>query len=95
MLHLNQKCVSDSSVVKRLTLLARCANLVADQIPSAEVLGTDLSPIQPSWVPPNCRFIVDDAEDEWLNGDDFDMVHMRTMASVVKDVPKVLSYAYK
>src|SRR5947209_1091117 len=28
----------------------------ADQFPSAVVLGNDLSPIQPSWVPPNCSF---------------------------------------
>jgi hypothetical protein len=26
---------------------------MADQYPMAEVVGTDLSPIQPSWVPPN------------------------------------------
>ncbi|KAJ5739364.1 hypothetical protein N7533_012148 [Penicillium manginii] len=34
----------------------------ADSYPGTEVVGTDLSPIQPSWVPPNLRFIVDDAE---------------------------------
>ena len=37
----------------------------ADEFPSAEVLGTDLSPIQPSWVPPNLSFLVDDVESEW------------------------------
>ena len=68
---------------------------MADSLPSAEVLGIDLSPIQPQWVPPNCKFLVDDAEEEWLNGNNFDMVHMRTMASTLKDVPKVLSHAYK
>ena len=30
----------------------------ADQFPSASVIGTDLSPIQPSWVPPNLQFQV-------------------------------------
>jgi methylase of polypeptide subunit release factors len=25
----------------------------ADKYPSAEVIGTDISPIQPGWVPPN------------------------------------------
>ncbi|TPX19138.1 uncharacterized protein E0L32_011211 [Thyridium curvatum] len=68
---------------------------MADMMPSAEVLGIDLSPIQPQWVPPNCKFMVDDAEEEWLNGDDYDMVHMRTMASTLKDVPKTLGYAFK
>ena len=28
----------------------------ADQHPEANVLGIDLSPIQPGWVPPNCQF---------------------------------------
>lgn len=26
---------------------------MADSFPSAEVIGTDLSPIQPRWIPPN------------------------------------------
>ncbi|KAL1965835.1 hypothetical protein VTN77DRAFT_5156 [Rasamsonia byssochlamydoides] len=37
----------------------------ADQHPSAEVIGVDLSPIQPSMVPPNSKFLVDDIESEW------------------------------
>jgi cyclopropane fatty-acyl-phospholipid synthase-like methyltransferase len=41
----------------------------ADKYPSADVVGTDLSPIQPSWVPPNCRFEVDDAERRWIFAD--------------------------
>ena len=38
---------------------------VADSYPSAIVTGTDLSPTQPSWVPPNVRFEIDDFKDEW------------------------------
>jgi cyclopropane fatty-acyl-phospholipid synthase-like methyltransferase len=38
---------------------------MAEKFPNAKVLGIDLSPIQPEWVPPNCRFIVDDAEESW------------------------------
>jgi SAM-dependent methyltransferase len=30
----------------------------ADEYPNAEVIGIDLSPIQPSWVPTNCKFLV-------------------------------------
>ena len=37
----------------------------AQDHPEAEVIGLDLSPIQPSWVPPNCKFEVDDFELEW------------------------------
>jgi len=57
---------------------------IADSHPGATVLGTDLSPIQPSWVPPNCRFIVDDVEDEWVYSD-FDFVHGRGMAGSIKN----------
>ncbi|CCX13551.1 Similar to mRNA 3' acc. no. Q4IPA4 [Pyronema omphalodes CBS 100304] len=38
---------------------------MADNYPMAEVTGTDLSPIQPNWVPANCRFEVDDAMLNW------------------------------
>jgi SAM-dependent methyltransferase len=38
---------------------------MADKFPDCEVIGTDLSPIQPELVPPNCKFYVDNYEDEW------------------------------
>jgi hypothetical protein len=38
---------------------------MADKFPDCEVIGTDLSPIQPAYVPPNCKFYVDNYEDEW------------------------------
>lgn len=38
---------------------------MADEYPACQVLGTDLSPVQPTWVPPNCRFEVDDFELDW------------------------------
>ncbi|KAI5808402.1 S-adenosyl-L-methionine-dependent methyltransferase [Pyronema omphalodes] len=59
---------------------------MADQYPMAEVIGTDLSPIQPGWVPPNCRFEVDDAMSEWTFKDDyFDFIHCRNISSGVSD----------
>ncbi|SCB65004.1 unnamed protein product [Fusarium graminearum] len=39
---------------------------MADLHPSAEVVGVDLSPIQPNFVPLNCRFEVDDINKEYL-----------------------------
>jgi len=63
--------------------------------PSAEVLGLDLSPIQPPWVPPNVKFIIDDIEDEWMAGSDWDMVHMRCICPWLKDQAKVLQAAYE
>jgi SAM-dependent methyltransferase len=38
---------------------------MAEEYPSAQVLGTDLSPIQPQMVPPNCRFEIEDFEVDW------------------------------
>jgi SAM-dependent methyltransferase len=66
----------------------------ADEHPSAEVIGTDLSPIQPRWVPPNLRFEIDDAESEWAHGSKFDFIHLRTLGGSIKDVPKLLRQAY-
>ena len=68
---------------------------IGDQYPSAEVIGIDLSPIQPVWVPPNVRFLVDDAEDEWMHGDAFDLVHSRHLCALLKDVKKVLKQAFE
>ena len=53
----------------------------ADEHSNAFVTGTDLSPIQPDWVPPNCKFYVDDVENEWMFRPDeaFDLIHGRSM----------------
>lgn len=62
---------------------------VADEFPRASVFGVDLSPIQPEWVPGNCRFHVDDYEDEWTYRDDekFDYIHGRAISGTVADWP--------
>ncbi|KAI8681740.1 hypothetical protein NCS55_00426900 [Fusarium keratoplasticum] len=58
----------------------------ADEHPSAAVLGIDLSPIQPNFVPPNCRFKVDDVNDHWTFGENhFDFIHIRAMIGCVPD----------
>ncbi|KAJ5355250.1 uncharacterized protein N7496_012462 [Penicillium cataractarum] len=69
----------------------------ADSYPSAEVIGTDLSPIQPSWVPPNLRFLVDDAEEPWLFSANrpFDFIHARDLGGAIADWPRLLRQAYK
>lgn len=69
---------------------------VGDEYHGAEVIGIDLSPIQPSWVPPNVRFTVDDAEADWLYGaDTFDYVHARFMSMAIRDWPQLLGKAYE
>ncbi|KKY15468.1 putative tam domain methyltransferase [Diplodia seriata] len=67
---------------------------IADEFPSCEVVGSDLSPIQPSWVPPNCRFLVDDVEADWAEGEQYDFIHGRTMAGSIKDWPRLFAQAY-
>jgi SAM-dependent methyltransferase len=54
---------------------------VAQEFPSAQVIGTDLSPIQPSYVPPNCQFFIEDCEDPWDFSQKFDLVHGRALLS--------------
>lgn len=58
----------------------------AEQFPGAEVTGTDLSPIQPSWVPPNVRFEIDDANLRWTWEDNtFDYIHLRGLMGSIVD----------
>jgi predicted O-methyltransferase YrrM len=38
---------------------------MADMFPSATITGTDLSPTQPTWVPSNVKFEVDDFTEDW------------------------------
>lgn len=52
-----------------------------------EIVGNDLSPIQPAWVPPNVRFIVDDVEKAWVCGEGYDFIHCRYMAGSIRDWP--------
>lgn len=70
---------------------------LADENPGTEVLGTDLSPIQPSWVPPNAKFYIDDAESEWVYSSDeaFDFIHCRTMSGSISDWDKLIRQSYK
>jgi hypothetical protein len=63
--------------------------------PSAHITGSDLSPIQPEFVPPNCQFEIDDAEDEWLYSQKFDFIHWRFMMTCFSNPRSVLEQAYK
>ncbi|CAI7673018.1 hypothetical protein PCG10_006267 [Penicillium crustosum] len=70
---------------------------MAEDYPQADIIGTDLSPIQPNWAPPNCRFFIDDAESDWTfsPGEAFDYIHARTLAGGIGDWPKLLKQAYQ
>ncbi|KAF2461741.1 S-adenosyl-L-methionine-dependent methyltransferase [Lineolata rhizophorae] len=82
----------------------------ADENPSANVLGTDLSPIQPTEygrlerdasdrlkvarVPPNCSFLIDNVEAKWTFDRKFDFIHSRAMVAALRNWPLFLRQAY-
>ncbi|EXA36829.1 hypothetical protein FOVG_12710 [Fusarium oxysporum f. sp. pisi HDV247] len=69
---------------------------MADLHPSAEVIGVDLSPIQPNFIPPNCRFEVDDINKEWTFAENkFDFIHIRYMTGTVPDWTELLKKAQR
>jgi trans-aconitate methyltransferase len=70
---------------------------MAEDYPYADIIGTDLSPIQPNWAPPNCRFFIDDAESDWTFSphEKFDYIHARSMGGGIGDWSKLLKQAYQ
>ncbi|CCC12764.1 hypothetical protein SMAC4_09545 [Sordaria macrospora] len=67
-----------------------------DEFPRCNVIGTDISPSQPSWVPPNVRFEVDDASKEWTFQENFfDYVHIRWLTGTIRDWPALYKEAFK
>ncbi|KAE8391556.1 S-adenosyl-L-methionine-dependent methyltransferase [Aspergillus alliaceus] len=59
------------------------------------VIGNDLSPIQPSWVPPNVEFVIDDFENEWMHRRNFfDFIHARTISGCVRNWGRLMEQAY-
>ncbi|KAK5940345.1 hypothetical protein PMZ80_007765 [Knufia obscura] len=68
---------------------------MADQFPAAVVIRTDISPIQPSWVPPNCSFYIDDAETRWTFEEPFDFIHGRALCGAIADWPEFDAQAHR
>ncbi|KAJ4033704.1 hypothetical protein NW758_011312 [Fusarium oxysporum] len=68
----------------------------ADEFPNAKVVGTDISPIQPGWLPPNLEFQIDDCTQEWtFKENSLDYVHMRFLVGSIVDWPGLFKQAYK
>ncbi|KAK6951284.1 hypothetical protein Daesc_007815 [Daldinia eschscholtzii] len=69
----------------------------ADAFPKCEVIGTDISPTQPSWVPGNLRFEMDDFNlTPWTFAPGtFDFVHMRYLCGAVLDWDAVYAEAFR
>ncbi|EEH22097.2 hypothetical protein PABG_04308 [Paracoccidioides brasiliensis Pb03] len=68
-----------------------------EEQPQANVIGTDLSPIQPSWVPPNVCFLIEDCtEYPWAYADNsMDFIHIRDLFGCIPDWSEFLDQCYK
>ena len=64
--------------------------------PTASIIGTDLSPIQPTYVPPNCTWLLDDANHPWPSDfrARFDLVHTRSLGLGVEDWDRFVGQAH-
>ncbi|KAH7467773.1 hypothetical protein FOMA001_g15637 [Fusarium oxysporum f. sp. matthiolae] len=69
---------------------------VADEYPSANVIATDITPTQPSFVPPNVEFQIDDAQLEWtFEPESFDFIHIRYLQGTIGDWDRLYGQMYK
>lgn len=69
---------------------------MADLFPSAHIIGIDISPTQPSWVPPNVSFQIDDAQLDWtFEPESFDFIHVRSLLGGIDDWPKLYGQLFK
>ena len=66
----------------------------ADCHPEASVIGTDLSPIQPGFTPPNCKFEIDDFEQDWTFKQEFDLIHGRMLLASFADPLKFFRQSF-
>ncbi|OCK79330.1 S-adenosyl-L-methionine-dependent methyltransferase [Lepidopterella palustris CBS 459.81] len=66
----------------------------ADQYESSKVTGTDLSPIQPAFVPPNCQFYVDNMEEDWTFDHKFDYIHGRMIVVGMRNWERFFQQCY-
>ncbi|KAK4041210.1 Phosphoethanolamine N-methyltransferase [Parachaetomium inaequale] len=66
-----------------------------DEHPETSVVGVDISPSQPSFVPLNVEFFVDDLELEWNYVTPFDLIYARYLTGSIKDWPRFYRQAYQ
>ncbi|KAL1991885.1 hypothetical protein VTN49DRAFT_5193 [Thermomyces lanuginosus] len=64
----------------------------ANVLPYEEVIGSDLSPILPTLVPPNVKFPVDEIKSDWADErDHYDFIHARFLAVSIRDFGKIIN----
>ncbi|KAK4543141.1 hypothetical protein LTR36_005919 [Oleoguttula mirabilis] len=67
----------------------------AEAHPDCRVTGADLSPIQPTLVPPNVEFIVDDITSPWIYMQRFDYIHSRAITVGIADWSGLVEQCWK
>ncbi|TDZ29862.1 Secondary metabolism regulator LAE1 [Colletotrichum spinosum] len=67
---------------------------MGDIYPGAQILGLDLSAIQPKWIPSNVKFEIDDVESSWVGHTQYDFIMCRYMGASIKDWPKLMDNIY-
>lgn len=68
---------------------------IGDKLAHCHVIGNDLSPIQPRWVPSNVEFEVDDCESEWPQRPPFDFIHERSLAGSLSNWPRFMKQCHE
>ncbi|KAL8893895.1 MAG: hypothetical protein Q9192_004818 [Flavoplaca navasiana] len=68
---------------------------VAERFPTAEITATDITCFQPTDVPPNVFFEIDDAQEEWTYTEPFDFIHLRGLSGAFSDWTAVYKKAHK
>ncbi|KAH7183509.1 S-adenosyl-L-methionine-dependent methyltransferase [Fusarium flagelliforme] len=96
-LGLSPPCRPDSKVQRVLDLgtgTGIWATDFGDEHPAATVVGVDLSPVQPAFIPPNVQFVVDDIDQEWTYEKSFDFIHSRFMNFSIQSWKAYLTKIY-
>ncbi|KAK8030227.1 S-adenosyl-L-methionine-dependent methyltransferase [Apiospora rasikravindrae] len=83
-----------------LSILIMCATAlivaIAQEHPECQVIGTDLSKIQPEHPPANLQFLRDDAEEPWEFGPErFDFIHARYVCTCFDNPKAVMQQAFE
>jgi SAM-dependent methyltransferase len=69
---------------------------MADRYPSAHVTGVDIAPVQPSLIPPNCVFELDDVEEDWsFRKESFDFIYARELRMAIRDWNRLIRQSYE
>ena len=68
---------------------------MGERYPNAEIIATDISIFQPTDVPPNVVFQLDDAREEWTYTEPFDFIHIRGLAGAFSDWANIYAKAFR